>query len=118
VAQYTGPNGIQITFDVTEPMPPLPAAVEVAAYRITLEAFTNIINHAQASSCHIKLRVENHFLLLEIVDNGKGLSPGQRAGVGLTSMSERAAELGGDCVIENISTSGTRVKVRLPIGKE
>ncbi len=43
VAQYSGPNGIQITFDVTDPMPPLPAAVEVAAYRIALEAFTNIV---------------------------------------------------------------------------
>ena len=84
VAQYTGPNGIQITFDVTEPMPSLPAAVEVAAYRIVLEAFTNIVNHAQASTCHIKIKIENNSLLLEVSDNGKGLSPNNRAGVGFT----------------------------------
>lgn len=118
VAQYTGPNGIQVTFDVSEPMPSLPAAVEVAAYRITLEAFTNMINHARATTCHIKLKAGNNALLLEVSDNGRGLSPNQRAGVGLTSMRERAAELGGDCMIENIPTGGTRVSARLPIGKE
>jgi signal transduction histidine kinase len=118
LAQYSGPNGIQITFDVTEPLPPLPAAVEVAAYRIALEAFTNIINHAKASTSHIKVRVESNLLLLEITDNGKGVSPDHRAGVGLTSMRERAAELGGDCLIENSPSGGTQVRARLPIGKE
>jgi signal transduction histidine kinase len=49
VAPYSGPNGLQITFDIAEPLPPLPAAVEVAAYRIALESFTNIVNHAQAT---------------------------------------------------------------------
>jgi signal transduction histidine kinase len=55
VAQYRGPNGLSVAFDVTEPMPPLPAAVEVAAYRILLEAFTNIIHHADATQCRIKI---------------------------------------------------------------
>jgi signal transduction histidine kinase len=115
VAPYTGPNGLQITFDVTEPMPPLPAAVEVAAYRIALESFTNIINHAQANTCHIMIKAESNSLLLTISDNGRGISPNNRAGVGLTSMRERAAELGGEFVVENNSTSGTLVKARLPI---
>lgn len=118
VAQYSGPNGMSITFNVTEPLPSLPAAVEVAAYRITLESFTNIIKHAEASTCQIKIKIENRALLLEISDNGKGLSAESRAGVGRTSMHERAAELGGECVIENIPTGGTRVSARLPIGKE
>jgi len=118
VAQYTGPNGIQVAFDVSEPMPSLPAAVEVAAYRIALEAFTNIINHAQATTCHIEVKREIRSLLLQVSDNGIGLTDGYRAGVGLTSMRERAAELGGDCTVENISSGGTRVCARLPIGKE
>ncbi len=118
VAQYSGPNGMSITFDVTEPLPSLPAAVEVAAYRIALESFTNIIKHAEASACQIKIKIENRALLLEISDNGKGLSAESRAGVGRMSMHERAAELGGECVIENIPTGGTRVSARLPIGKE
>ncbi|MFN8382535.1 MAG: sensor histidine kinase [Anaerolineales bacterium] len=118
VAQYSGPNGMSITFDVTEPLPSLPAAVEVAAYRIALESFMNIIKHAEASACQIKIKIENKALLLEISDNGKGFSAESRAGVGRTSMYERAAELGGECVFENIPTGGTRVSARLPIGKE
>jgi signal transduction histidine kinase len=118
VAPYTGPNGLQVTFDVTKPMPPLPAAVEVAAYRITLEAFTNIVNHADASACHIEIKTKNDSLLLEISDNGKGIQSNTHFGVGSSSMRERAAELGGECLIENISAGGTRVTARLPIGKE
>jgi signal transduction histidine kinase len=118
VAQYTGPGGLQITFDVSDPMPPLPAAVEVAAYRIALEAFTNIINHARATTCQIRVKAENNSLLLEVADNGEGMSTRTRAGVGLTSMRERAAELGGECTIENIPSGGARVRARLPIGKE
>jgi signal transduction histidine kinase len=117
-AQYSGPNGLQVTFDIPDPLPILPAAVEVAAYRIALESFTNIIKHAEASACQIKIKIENRSLLLEISDNGKGLSVESHAGVGRTSMHERAAELGGESVIENIPTGGTRVSARLPIGKE
>ena len=115
VAPYAGPNGLQVTFDVTEPMPPLPAAVEVAAYRIAMEAFTNIVNHAEASICHLTLRIENNFLLLTVSDNGRGIRPNNHVGVGLTSMHERASELGGECTIENISAGGTRISARLPI---
>ncbi|HJR81277.1 MAG TPA: GAF domain-containing sensor histidine kinase, partial [Anaerolineales bacterium] len=115
VAPYSGPNGIRVTFNVTEPMPSLPAAVEVAAYRIALETFTNVVQHAEASRCDIKIKLENDCLLLEISDNGKGLSSKTHTGVGLTSMRERAAELGGECTFENSPTGGTRVQARLPI---
>jgi signal transduction histidine kinase len=118
VAQYTGPNGIQVTFDVTEPMPVLPAAVEVAAYRIALEAFTNMIHHAKATTCKITAKVENHFLMLEVDDNGKGITPGTHAGVGLTSMRERATELGGEFSLERNPAGGTRVRAWLPLRKD
>jgi signal transduction histidine kinase len=62
--------------------------------------------------------LENGALLLEITDNGKGLSSKTHSGIGLHSMHERAAELGGDCAVENIPMGGTRVRARLPIGKE
>jgi signal transduction histidine kinase len=118
VAQYAGPSGMDITFDVTDPMPPLPAAVEVAAYRILTEAFTNIVQHAQASRCNIKIQVNGDSLSLEITDDGKGLTTKTHTGVGLLSMRERAAELGGETLVENIPSGGTRVLARLPIGKE
>jgi signal transduction histidine kinase len=115
LAPYMGPNGLQITFDVTEPMPSLPAAVEVAAYRIVLEAFTNVVVHASASACRIQIKLEGSSLMLEVSDNGKGLATSRHFGVGLTSMHERAAELGGECTAENLPGGGTCVKACLPL---
>lgn len=118
VAPYSGPNGMTITIDAPEPFPSLPAAVEVAAYRIALEGFTNIVKHTGASACQINIRIMDNALFLDVSDNGQGLPVEKRAGVGFASMRERAAELGGECVIENIPTGGMRVSARLPIGKE
>lgn len=114
-AQYSGPNGLRITFDVTEPLPTLPAAVEVAAYRIVLEAFTNMVRHSQASSCCIQIKLTDQSLLLEVTDNGKGLPEENRIGVGFTSMRERAEELGGECTIANDPAGGVTVRARLPV---
>jgi signal transduction histidine kinase len=118
IAPYTGPNGMQILYDVTEPMPPLPAAVEVAAYRIILAAFTNVVQHAQAQSCRIEIKVDGDWLSLQIEDDGQGISSSARSGVGLASMRERAAELGGEFGIEKKPTGGTGVRARLPLLKE
>ena len=117
LAPYMGPNGLQISFDVTEPMPPLPAAVEVAAYRIVLEAFTNVVHHAEASQCNIKIKLDKDWLLLEVSDDGKGLAGKDHSGIGFTSMRERAHELGGECLIETNPLGGTRVSAWLPLNK-
>jgi signal transduction histidine kinase len=113
VAQYQL-NQVQVTVDAPESLPALPAAVEVAAYRIALEALANVIRHAGASSCAIRLDVTDEVLIVEIQDNGRGLPPHSHAGVGISAMRERAAELGGSCVIENVAAGGTRVHARLP----
>jgi two-component system NarL family sensor kinase len=55
---------------------------------------------------------------LEIVDDGVGIPAQRSAGVGLSSMHERASELGGSCVVQCIPKGGTRVLVRLPLPKE
>jgi signal transduction histidine kinase len=110
-------NGLQIAVEASEPWPALPAAVEVAAYRIVLEALTNVERHARARRCVVRLTLDDA-LQLEIADDGVGLSPGYQAGVGLTSMRERAAELGGSCTIESASDGGTRVLARLPLVRE
>ena len=115
VAPYMGPNGLQITFDVTEQMPSLPAAVEVVAYRIVLEAFTNVVAHAGASVCRIEIKLDDNSLLLKVSDNGIGLATRTHSGVGLTSMRERAAELGGECTAENLPGGGMCVKACLPL---
>jgi signal transduction histidine kinase len=92
---------------------PLPAAVEVAAYRIVLEALTNTVRHAEARRCSVALRLGDD-LEVEVTDDGVGLPMTPRAGVGLTAMRERAAELGGTCAITPGPDGGTTVHARIP----
>jgi two-component system NarL family sensor kinase len=108
------PGGLEILLDAPEDFPALPAAVEVAAYRIVIEALTNVTIHAQASQCTIRLRANDQFEI-EVSDNGCGLPENLKAGVGLSSMRERAAELGGTCSINDISEGGTQILARLPM---
>jgi len=93
----------------------LGAAVEAAAYRIALEAMTNVSRHAHATACTVRVDVDEA-LQLEIEDDGVGLPAGYRAGVGITSMRERATELGGTCTIDRRLPRGTRVQISIPLG--
>ena len=108
---------VEICVDAPEPLPSLPAAVEVAAFRIAQEALTNVMHHAHARACVVRIEIVDKFSM-EISDDGRGLAPSHRAGVGLTSMRERAAELGGRCLIEMRKEGGTRVRVELPLMRE
>jgi signal transduction histidine kinase len=108
---------LSVTVDAPNTFPPLPAAVEVAAYRIACEALTNTIRHAHATSCRIRLMLDDA-LRVEISDNGIGLPAERRTGVGLISMRERAEELGGACVITAAPGCGVHVLVTLPLEKE
>lgn len=114
-AQY-GANGLLVSVEMPKDLPPLPAAVEVAAYRIAQEAMTNVARHAGAKECVVRLALdeEPRKLHLEIQDDGRGLSSERGQGVGLSSMRERAEELGGTCVVESPSAGGTRVRATLP----
>lgn len=94
----------------------LPAAVEVAAYRIVTEALTNVARHAQATCCSVSLLLD-HGLAMEVQDNGVGMPDGWRSGVGITAMRERVAELGGDLMIESGHPGGARIAARLPTGE-
>ena len=98
-------------------VPTLPAAVEVAALRIVQEALANVVRHARAQTCRVRVKVEpRNILEIEVVDDGVGLPDVLRNhGVGLSSMRERAAELGGMCVIEPGAAGGTRVSAHLPL---
>jgi signal transduction histidine kinase len=103
---------------VVEPadLPELPAAVEVAAYRIAVEAMTNAVRHAGASACRIALRADSQ-LTIEVTDDGRGLPEVPRRGTGLESMQERAAEVGGEVAVERRPEGGTRVLATLPLGR-
>jgi signal transduction histidine kinase len=111
-ARYTS-DELVITVDAPESLPALPAAVEVAAYRIVQEALTNVRRHAQARTCQVQLAVNGH-MDIAIVDDGVGLPSPYRSGVGLYSIHERAAELGGSCAIASQPGAGTQIRVSLP----
>lgn len=109
-------QGLQILIEAPEHLPPLPAAVEVAAYRIAQEALTNVVRHAEARQCSLCLYLRDRVLTLQITDDGKGIAPEHHIGVGWLSMQERAAELGGRCTIADASSGGTTIQVSLPLG--
>lgn len=91
----------------------LPAAVEVAAYRIVAEALNNVSRHADARNCRITVR-RGRDLTIEVTDDGVGIVGPVRAGVGLASMRDRAGELGGDCEVVPAHPHGTSVRVHFP----
>ena len=94
-------DGLKVELDLPDELPALPAAVDVAVYRIALEAMTNVVHHADASRCEVALEVGKERLVLSVRDDGRGLAPRTPFGVGLTSLRERATELGGTISIES-----------------
>lgn len=113
-AAFPADQGMMVQVEGPEQLPPLPAAVEVAAYRVAQEAVKNAAEHGQARNCWVRLRMQDG-LTLEVVDDGCGISEEFRAGVGITSMKERAAELGGSFRVDPAPSGGTRVVVWLPV---
>jgi signal transduction histidine kinase len=106
--------GVHIDIDAPNDVPAMPAAVEVAAFRIVQEAIANVVHHSGAHSCRVSLSFDRH-LVLEVRDDGTGLPEEHRSGVGLISMRERAEELGGTLQVEGITEGGTVVRARLPL---
>jgi signal transduction histidine kinase len=103
-----------VAVEAPEPFLALPAAVEVAAYRIVQEALTNVARHAGATRCAVRFAVTDA-LHVVVEDDGCGLPEGVQVGVGLVSMRERARELGGDCLVERRPEGGTVVRAWLPL---
>ena len=113
--QVVGTNaGVQIVVNAPAALPEIPAAIEVAAFRVVQEALNNVIRHAQARHCAVSIAADGG-LRIQIQDDGIGLPQGIRSGVGLQSMRERAVEVGGVCTIENGEESGVVVRLSLPL---
>jgi signal transduction histidine kinase len=122
VVERIAPPTLHIELRVPDVLPPLPAAVEVAVYRITQEALTNVVKHAQATQCTILVGLtsqhkEHDTFILELHDDGLGIAAQARSGVGMHSMRERAEELGGSLIITPNRPRGTVVQVTVPIVK-
>jgi len=93
----------------------LPAAVEVAAYRIVVEAVNNAVRHSGGSEVRVRLQRQTDALELVVRDDGGGLTEGPGTGVGLGSMRDRAREVGGSCTVSSPPGGGTEVVARLPL---
>ncbi|CAN5473495.1 hypothetical protein BH10ACT3_BH10ACT3_24180 [soil metagenome] len=109
------PPELQLHVDAPSAMPALPAAVEVALYRIAVEAVHNTVRHAAATQCAVEFRVDESHATLFVTDDGRGLPVPARTGVGTAAMTKRASELGGTVSIEQTATGGTCVTDVLPL---
>ncbi|MCB0165742.1 MAG: GAF domain-containing sensor histidine kinase [Anaerolineae bacterium] len=110
-----GDSPMQLEVIAPEPMPRLSAAVEVAVYRIASEAIHNVVKHAEATTCVVEIQVEPGQLTLRVTDDGHYVSAGHTTGIGLHSMQERAAELGGTFSIQPATAGGACIVVHLPL---
>ena len=119
-AIYYGPEGLHVSVENPEELSHLPAAVEVACYRIAQEALANVVRHARASHCSIRIRLDDEAgaLSVEVQDDGRGIRADDSAGVGMISMRERTEELGGWCTVESVVGGGTLVRALLPLQTE
>jgi signal transduction histidine kinase len=114
-AALSGGSGPTIVVEIDERLPALPAAVEVVAYRIATEAMTNVVRHAGATSCIVRIGIDRDGLVIDVTDDGRGIDPGAPDGVGLQSIDERAAEVGGEVDFLGRPGGGTIVRARLPL---
>jgi two-component system NarL family sensor kinase len=107
-------SSLRVTVEAATPLDDLPAAAEVAAYRIVTEALTNVTRHSNASAATVVLSRDGGELRVAVHDDGVNAGTGWQPGVGLTSIRERAAELGGRCTIA-LDRTGGRIDVWLPV---
>jgi signal transduction histidine kinase len=105
---------LHVAVEALNALPPLPAAAEVAAYRIVIEALTNVVRHADASLAIVQLALRGQDLVLAVRDDGTNHAP-WTPGVGIASMRERAAQVGGTLQTTG-APSGWLVEATIPVG--
>jgi signal transduction histidine kinase len=119
---YAERVGVPLTIDIPEELPPLPAGSPIGVFRIVQEALTNALRHAKASSIRLTIRAGEGGLVVEIVDDGVGITPrtgaDKRSPHGLLGIRERANAMGGTCTIgRGPGGKGTEVRVSVPVAK-
>jgi two-component system sensor histidine kinase/response regulator len=110
---------LRFQIEGSEPSPRLAPEVEIALFRIAQEAINNAIKHAQATCITVGIKPEAAQVILSISDNGKGFSPDEKpasgAGLGMTTMYERAEAIGATLAIRSPENQGTLIAVRVPL---
>ena len=110
--RWSAATGVVVDLDLN-PVPRLSPETQTALYSVAMEAMANVERHARASRCRLRLDASPDIVALEVADDGIGLPAEPPAGLGLDSMSQRAAAVGGRCRI--VSEGGTTVLVEVPI---
>src|ERR1022692_1462392 len=114
LAAMTLETGVQVDVDWRGSQEPLPADIDLSAFRIIQEAVTNVVRHAGTSRCRVLIDQQDGQLSIEVTDSGHGSSMAG-TGYGITGMRERAALLGGDFSAGPRPGGGFRVPARLPV---
>jgi signal transduction histidine kinase len=110
-------DGTEVRLQVRGDPHPLPAVLELAAYRIVQESLTNVVRHAGSPTATVTLSYLDSGFELEVLDEGRGVASGaEPAGHGITGMKERAAAVGGRLEAGRGPQGGFRVWARLPVG--
>ena len=98
--------------------------VDLSLFRMVQEAFNNVEKHAGAKTVRLRIAIQGEAIVLKIQDDGRGFDPattkavkGVRRGIGLSSLRERAAALGGTCEVVSNPSQGTAITVRVPFPK-
>ncbi|PYI56310.1 sensor histidine kinase [Paenibacillus flagellatus] len=114
LASQCNDRSIRVSLELPDRELDFHPAVEAAVYRIVQEALANALRHARAESCRIRLEWSDGEVRVSVRDDGIGLPPDLKPGIGIRSMKERAEELGGSCSLRPAPGGGTEVVVRMP----
>ena len=114
LAAMTLEAGVKVEVDWRGSREPLPADIDLSAFRIIQEAVTNVVRHAGTGQCRVLIDQQDGYLSIEVTDSGRGGSVAG-TGYGITGMRERAALLGGDFSAGPRPGGGFRVAARLPV---
>jgi signal transduction histidine kinase len=115
--------GLAVRLRVEGAPAPLPAGLDLSAYRIVQEALTNVVKHAGPATAQVTIRYRDHEMAVEVIDDGRGVAAvaadGRRGtGHGLIGMAERVAVFGGDLEVGPRPGGGFRVAARLPLAAD
>jgi signal transduction histidine kinase len=120
LAERTAAAGVRVNLDIQGPLPDLPAGLDLAVYRVIQEALTNVVKHAGADRCQVRIASEQGKLTVEVTDNGRGLGgqPGDKTqGHGLIGMRERVGMYGGEFSAASLPGPGFQVSATFPLAE-
>lgn len=117
VAAFTKRTGIHCSLDLVSKIPGLTDESTIALFRVVQEALTNVARHSGATRLMVRLAADRRDVILEVTDNGKGISPqelGNNSSLGLIGMRERIRDVGGEVTFSGAAGKGTTITVKIP----